>query len=97
MPSRETLYHINDGAVEFDSALVEDALKHPKEWAKTPWPKKAEAPKAEPPVEPGEASDELVLKHRGRGSYSIMRGEVEVVDGLTKEEGEAKLAEMLAA
>lgn len=90
MPSKETLYHIVDGAVEFDSSLVEDALKHPKEWAKTPWPVK----KAEPS---GEASDELVLKHRGRGSYSIMRGEVEVVDGLTKDEGEAKLAEMLAA
>ena len=92
-----TLYHVNDGPFVFTSVSADEALRFPAEWARTPWPKKAEASKAEPPVEPGEASDELVLKHRGRGSYSIMRGEVEVVDGLTKDEGEAKLAEMLAA
>lgn len=40
---------------------------------------------------------ELLLVHRGRGSYSIMRDGREIIEGLSKEDGEAKLAEMKAA
>ncbi|PVE25430.1 hypothetical protein DC522_05920 [Microvirga sp. KLBC 81] len=42
-------------------------------------------------------SDELKVVHRGRGSYSVMRGETELHEGLTKEEAEKKLEELKAA
>lgn len=48
-----------------------------------------EAPEArpEPPVGDGDASAaELIARHRGRGSYSIMRGDEEVIEGLHKDE-----------
>lgn len=41
-------------------------------------------------------NDELKVIHRGRGSYSVMRGETEVIEGLTKEEAERKLEELKA-
>lgn len=40
---------------------------------------------AEPAVEPVEP---LVAKHRGRGSYSIMRGDDEVAENLSKAEAD---------
>lgn len=40
--------------------------------------------------------DELRVVHRGRGSYSVMRGDTEVVEGLTREEAEKKLEELKA-
>lgn len=42
----------------------------------------------EPTAAP-EPATELVAKHRGGGSYSVMRGDEEVVDKLTKEQAEA--------
>ena len=38
-------------------------------------------------VEP--PADELIARHRGRGSYSIMRGDEELVQGLSKDEAAA--------
>lgn len=40
--------------------------------------------------------DELKVVHRGRGSWSVMLGETEVVEGLTKDEAEKKLEELKA-
>ena len=42
-------------------------------------------------------SDELTIKHRGNGSYSVLQGKKEIVEGLTKEEAEKKLEELKAA
>jgi len=42
----------------------------------------------EPTAAP-EPANELVAKHRGAGSYSVMRGDDEVVDKLTKDQAEA--------
>lgn len=45
---------------------------------------------------PDAAEGDLIIRHRGRGTYAVMRGEEVVVDGLTKPEAEAKVAEMKA-
>jgi hypothetical protein len=37
---------------------------------------------------PAQGDDKLVAKHRGRGSYSIMRGDDEVAENLSKAEAE---------
>ena len=42
-------------------------------------------------------NDELKIVHRGRGSYSIMKGDQELVEGLTREEADKKLEELKAA
>ena len=42
----------------------------------------------EPEAAPATTTD-LVAKHRGGGSYSVMRGDDEVVDKLTKDQAEA--------
>jgi len=47
---------------------------------------KTSAPAPTPPLSPG--GDVFEAKHRGGGSYSIMRGDVEVVDRLSKTDAE---------
>lgn len=59
----QILYHIKDGAVEFRSAYVEDALIHKDEWSDKPWPGQAEAPAAPAPAE--ETAEEPVRRRRG--------------------------------
>ena len=43
----------------------------------------------EPEKKPNSEPEDLQAIHRGRGSYSIMRGDTEVLDGLTKADAEA--------
>lgn len=50
---------------------------------------KAEAAAPENKTGGGNVDHPLVAKHRGRGSWSIMDGEEEVVQGLTREQAEA--------
>ena len=42
-----------------------------------------------PVTNPAPAEEKLVAKHRGAGSYSVMRGDDEVVDKLAKDQAEA--------
>lgn len=55
------------------------------------------APFSEQGAAKNDLSDELKAVHRGRGSYSVMRGNVELIEGLTKEEAEKKVEELKAA
>lgn len=48
----------------------------------------SEAP-ASDPTPPPPARRILEAKHRGRGSYSVMDGDVEVMEGLTKADADA--------
>lgn len=41
-----------------------------------------------------ETVGDLTVKHRGRGTFAVMRGDTVLVDGLTKEAAEAKANEM---
>lgn len=50
----------------------------------------ADAKAAKPSSDGGQGgSDELKAVHRGRGSYSIMRGSEELAEGLSKEDADA--------
>lgn len=74
MPTRVTLYHVNDGAVTLDSCEVEHALKFP-EWRQTPWPARADADEPAPdpamayvpidaPPAPAPASTRMSMRQR---------------------------------
>lgn len=94
MPRMVKMYHLKDGEVEMTETNAEEAMRHPHEWARTPWPEAEEKAKpVAPPVDP----NELKAVHRGGGSFAVMRGDEVVEGGLSKDEAEAKVFEMLKA
>ncbi|HZH50263.1 MAG TPA: hypothetical protein VEZ16_00125 [Microvirga sp.] len=91
MPSTVKIYHKVHGETETYTISAREAVNnHPDEWSFKPWPAAAEKKPDEPPA------NELRVVHRGRGSYSVMRGDTELVEGLTKDEAEKKLEELKA-
>lgn len=92
MPRMVKMYHLKDGEVEMTETNAEEAMRHPDEWARAAWA--AEKPKRAAPVV---VSNEVRAAHRGGGSWAVMRGDEVVDGGLSKDEAEAKVFEMLRA
>jgi len=101
MPRKITIYHRSGATAELYTIDAREAVVgHPGEWSFQPFPaeKKQElAPEAKAGDEAA-AGDKprFVAVHRGKGSYSVMDGDKEVVEKLTKEEAEKKAAELNA-
>jgi hypothetical protein len=93
MPKKIKIYHRDGQAAELFSVDAREAVERGKgEWSYRPFAdKKAETDEKSP------AKPRFVAQHRGRGSFSVMEGDKEVVEGLTKEAAEQKAAEMNAA
>lgn len=56
----------------------------------------ATAPQGGDSSETDEKVGDLTVKHRGRGTFAVMRGDTILADGLTKEAAEARADEMKA-
>ncbi|WP_276200316.1 hypothetical protein [Chelatococcus sp. XZ-Ab1] len=94
MPKKVKIYHRDGHGAEVFSVDAREAVERGKgEWSYRPFAaeKKVEADEKSP------AKPRFVAQHRGRGSFSVMEGDKEVVEGLTKEGAEKKAAEMNAA
>jgi hypothetical protein len=93
MPSKVKIYRKNGEVAEVYTADARAAVsRHPDDWSMREWPKERPEP-ATPPVDPNLPR----AVHRGGGSWAVMRGEEVVEPGLTKDEAEAKVFEMLKA
>lgn len=93
MPGKVKIYRKNGEIAEVYTADARAATsRHPDDWSMRPWPEEKAKPVA-PPADP----NELKAVHRGGGSFAVMRGEEVVEGGLSKDEAEAKVFEMLKA
>lgn len=94
MPKKVKIYHRDGHEAEVFSVDAREAVERGKgDWSRQPF---AAEKKAEP-EQKAPAKPRFVAVHRGRGSFSVMEGDKEVVEGLTKEDAEKKAAELNAA
>ena len=94
MPKKIKIYHRDGQAAELFSVDAREAVERGKgEWSYRPFAAEKKVQTEQKPP----AKQRFVATHRGRGSFSVMEGDKEVVEGLTKEEAEKKAAELNAA